>query len=303
MKTQITIAARKRTARTAVVLLVSVTAVPVLSVRAQEQASAQGPLYRLYQPVSSAPGFNIPWGSKLSLSGYGDSLGVLLFQPERSRFPRLTAQHDGGEWLDPVNFGSASMAGSASQNGRQTAPPSFGLHVPARSYHTRDDYSRRWFVMPTPNLVLQLTRGHLSNLDQLEAPKNVQRTTVSATYQANFATGTWQTTFAWGRHSSNLAPGMTGYLAESSLRIARAHTVFGRLERVRSEDFLPGNELQDMFKLNKLTAGYYYDLPTGSGSKVGVGGMISRYSVPSGAAAAYGKNPTAVLLFVNMQLP
>jgi hypothetical protein len=300
MKIQITTAAGDRTAA---VFLMLATALLASAAVAQDQANAPAALYPLHPPVSSAPSdFNMPWGPKLSLSGYGNSLGVLLFQPEGSHFPRLTGQHDGGAWLDPANFGSNAIAGSASQHGRQTVPPAFGLHMQEKSYHTRDDYSRRWFIMPTPNLVLQLTRGHLSNLDQLEAPKNVRRTTVSATYQANFESASWQNTFAWGRHSSNLAPDMTGYLAESSLRFAGAHTVFGRLERVRSEDFLPGNDLQDMFKLNKLTAGYYYDLPTGSSSKIGVGGMVSRYSVPSGAASAYGKNPTTLLLFVNMQL-
>ena len=196
------------------------------------------------------------------------------------------------------------MTAGGAFRGERQASSSFALHVSEKSYYSRDNYSRRLFVMPSSSWILQLTRGHLSNLDQLEAARDVRRTIVSATYNSSFDMGVWQTTFAWGHHSSNISPNTAGYLAESLFRLGNAHTLFGRLERVRSDDLLRDNESlhADMFKLNKLTLGYYYDVPTGSGSKVDVGGMVSRYSVPSSMAATYGNNPTAVFMFIRLQL-
>jgi hypothetical protein len=273
---------------------------------AQTYSSDLGSLadYRLDRPSGGSQAFRIPLGTKAALAGAPDSLGILLFRTAPGQMTQYTraGAHDSGEWLDAANLGPGAIANGGIVRREQREDP-FELHVSGKSYYSRDDYSRRWFVMPTENWVLQFTRGHLSNFDQLESPKNIQRTTLSATYNKTLDFGVWQTTLAWGRHSSSATPNVTGYLAESSLQISGAHTFFGRMEQVRSEDLLSNNEsLADPYKLNKLTAGYFYAVPTGTSSKVDLGGMVSRYSVPSSLAASYGRNPTTVLFFVRMQL-
>ncbi|WP_147375768.1 hypothetical protein [Noviherbaspirillum cavernae] len=172
------------------------------------------------------------------------------------------------------------------------------------SFYSRDAYSRRLFLVPAPNWMLQISRGHVSSLDQLDPGGDVRRSIISASYNSQFDEGGWQTTLAWGRHGGRFRESTMGYLAESSLRIARLHTVFGRLEQVGSNDLLRENESmqRQLFKMNKLTIGYVYDAGSGGPVRFDIGGMVSRHAVPQEMASTYGTAPTAYWMFIRLKL-
>lgn len=163
--------------------------------------------------------------------------------------------------------------------------------------------SRRLTVSPTPDWVFRLSRGQIGSLDQLELNGRVRRTTLSATHRSKLGENTWQTTLAWGRNSRKHQESTVGYLLETSLKFGGAHAVVGRVEQVGSDELLRENESgpRQLFKTNKLTFGYLYELDRRD--EIDVGALVSRYSIPSHAAASYGGDRTAYLVFIRFKLP
>jgi hypothetical protein len=52
----------------------------------------------------------------------------------------------------------------------------------------------------------------------------------------------------------------------------------------------------------KVSLGYIYDFHLTDHVKFGVGGLASRYFVPTGLDAAYGADPTSVMVFVRVKV-
>ena len=52
----------------------------------------------------------------------------------------------------------------------------------------------------------------------------------------------------------------------------------------------------------QLSVGYVYDFATERRLKFGVGGLVSRYSLPSDLDSAYGSNPTSYMLFARVKI-
>ena len=163
-----------------------------------------------------------------------------------------------------------------------------------------DSGSTRFSYRPSPGWSFQLTRGNLSGLDQLNPGRNVRRTCVSTTYRFDFRGGDWQTTLAWGRNTHTSQESSMGYLLESAMRLGGVHALFGRLEQVRSDELARQNEMlqRELFKLRKLTVGYYRAVNPGGTVEFDIGAFVSRYFVPSFAVSSYGSEPTAYMLFV-----
>ena len=91
-----------------------------------------------------------------------------------------------------------------------------------------------------------------------------------------------------------------GFLVETSAHFDGKGALFGRLEQVRSDELLRQNDSiqRNMFKLKKLTVGYYRNLQTGGPVAIDIGIFASRYLVPSQATLSYGREPTAYMLFL-----
>lgn len=166
-----------------------------------------------------------------------------------------------------------------------------------------DSSSARFFYRPGPGWSFQLSRGSLSGLDQLNPGGNVRRTSVAATYRLGFRRGNWQTTLAWGRNSYTSRESSVGYLLESTLRWGTGHALFGGLEQVRSDELVRQDDAfqHELFKLRKLTIGYYRAVDPGGTAKFDIGAFVSRYFVPSFATSSYGSDPTTCTLFVRVK--
>ena len=166
-----------------------------------------------------------------------------------------------------------------------------------------DSASIRLSYNPTKDWSLQVSRGHIRSPEQLEPDVNVDRTTASATYNRPLRNGNWQTTVAFGRNAKSTGSATNAFLLESALTVSTAHTFFARAERTdKDELFVPGSPLADTrFRIGKLSAGYVYDVPARQHFKVGFGGLLSRYSVPTGLQANYGSNPTSYMLFIRIK--
>ncbi len=167
-----------------------------------------------------------------------------------------------------------------------------------------DSASVRLSYNPTPAWALQASYGHIVSPEQLQPDTNVNRTTTSVIYNQNLRGNNWQTTFAQGRDATNEGVTTNGYLLESAINLANTHTVFGRLERVgKNELFLPGMPLAGQtFEVSKLSAGYVYDFPAEHHLKIGIGGLVSGYALPSALRETYGDHPTSYMLFARIKI-
>jgi hypothetical protein len=166
-----------------------------------------------------------------------------------------------------------------------------------------DSASVRLSYNPTADWALQVSRGRIKSPEGLHPDIDVDRTTASAIYHRAFGAADTQTTLAWGRNSPNHGVATSMFMLESAARPARAHTVFGRFERGdKNELFLESDpRAEEVFRVNKLTLGYVYDLPRGGHFRIGFGGLVSRYSLPADLESVYG-NPTSFMLFARVKL-
>ena len=211
-------------------------------------------------------------------------------------------------WLDSTHISWGVVTGgytwkqlrleASAFNGRE--PDQHRYNIEVRSL---DSYAARVSYNPTRDWSLQGSFGRLSSPEQLQPRVSIRRSTASASYNAPLALW-WQTTLAWGRNAPSAGQASNAWLLESALKLAGAHTVFGRLERVAKDElFLPGAALYGhSFTINKLSLGYIRDFAHRGALDLGLGGLISTYSYPSTLNVAYGSGPTSFMVFVRARL-
>ena len=169
-----------------------------------------------------------------------------------------------------------------------------------------DSNAIRLTYNPTTNWSSQVSYGHIKSPEALTPDVNVNRTTASVTANMPYGANNWQTTLAWGRNAPSRGDASNAYLLESALTLGKTHTFFGRGEVLDKDELFantPGSPLAGKsFKIGKISAGYIYDLPTSGHYKTGIGGLVSRYSIPSDLTSTYGNNPTSFMLFLRMKI-
>lgn len=211
-------------------------------------------------------------------------------------------------WLDSthITFGVVTL-GYVHQNWKLEGSSFRGREPDQSRYNIEtgslDSASLRLSYNPTSNWAMQLSYGHIKSPEALEPDVNVNRTTASVSYNRPYAGNNWQTTLAWGRNAASGRAPTDAYLLESALNVAKSHTFFGRAEWVEKDElFLPNEPLAGQtFKVGKLSLGYVYDFPTASHLKFGIGGLASKYSLPSDLVPVYG-HPTSYMLFARVKI-
>jgi hypothetical protein len=167
-----------------------------------------------------------------------------------------------------------------------------------------DSLSARLSWNPIPDLSMQVSWGYLRSPEQLEPNVNENRITASFTYNKPFDDNNWATTFAWGRKMNRPGNTLDGFLLESELVLRDTHTLFGRAERVTEDELLTTSSVTPapIFTPTKFSAGYIYDFHLAEHVKFGIGGLASKYIVPSGLNQAYGSDPTSFMVFVRLKV-
>jgi hypothetical protein len=166
-----------------------------------------------------------------------------------------------------------------------------------------DSASIRLSYNPTGDWALQASLGHIRSPEQIEPDVNVDRTTASAIYNRALGANNWQTTLAWGRNAKTGRGATDAYMLESAVTLSKTHTFFGRAERTNKDELFPVEDprAEDTFRVGKLSLGYIYDFPIERRFKIGVGGLVSGYSLPSPLESSYG-NPTSYMLFARLKI-
>jgi len=166
-----------------------------------------------------------------------------------------------------------------------------------------DSASVRLSFNPARDWALQVSRGRIKSPEDLHPEDDVTRTTASVIYHRAFGSALTQTTFAWGRNAPSHGDATDAFLLESALRLSRSHTFFARAERAdKNELFLePDPRVGESFRVSKLSVGYVYDFPRDGHFAIGVGGLVSRYSLPAELDPMYG-DPTSFMLFARIKI-
>lgn len=282
-----------------------------------ESANGRTPLIDRQHPhdliMELAATYSVPLSADSSVFGYiglpGEpALGPPAFMHRGSGVdnPEAPITH---HWLDSthITYGVATL-GYVYRDWKLEASAFHGREPDQFRYNIEtgplDSQSVRLTWNPTTNWSGQVSHGRLRSPEALEPSINVRRTTASITHNLLMSGNNLQTTFALGRNKPNQGETTNGYLLESALNVGASHTFFGRAERVdKNELFLKGEPLHDRnFKINKASLGYIYDFPTDSHYRLGVGGVVSRFSIPGALSSTYGSNPNGAMLFVRLKI-
>lgn len=259
-----------------------------------------------------AASYSLPVGEDGSVFAYAGlpgepALGPPAFMHRFSALddPEAPITH---HWLDSthVTFGVVTLG--AVRGGWKLETSAFRGREPDRyrwdvETPKLDSYSARLSWNPSRDWALQASYGRLESPEQLEPSVDQRRFTASAAVNWRLAGATGQTTVAYGRNDDRPGRVLNGFLLESAARVAAAHTVFARAERVeKNELFDSGPQLGRAFTVNRLSAGYLYDFARWGRTQWGVGGLAGVLLLPAALKPSYGSAPLSGMLFARVKL-
>ena len=177
-----------------------------------------------------------------------------------------------------------------------------------------DSVSGRLTLVPSENLALQVSAGHLEEAEAEFPPEprgDIDRLTASATYHRRVGAGLSATTLAYGVNSgTEVIPGARvdlvthAVLLESSLTRPGRHTWFARAEVVGKpgEDLHVHEDPLRIFVVSKLQTGYERALKGWRTLVPGVGGAFSLSIVPEGLESRYsGRFSPGYVVYVSLR--
>jgi hypothetical protein len=199
-------------------------------------------------------------------------------------------------------FDTVKIEGSAFR-GREPDQHRFDIEAP-----TLDSFSGRFTWNPIRELSMQVSYGRIHSPEALEPDVDEDRLTASATYTQPFGQNNlWSTTFAWGHKMNRPGDILDAFMLESALIFQKTWTLFMRAERIDSHDLLhdtPGVDeaLQHaVLPVAKISVGGIHDFRVAENLKLGIGGLVSKFVVPSELKPFYGSDPTSYMLFMRLK--
>lgn len=207
-------------------------------------------------------------------------------------------------WLDSTHVSFGVITGGVYGKRWKVETSAFNGREPDEKrtdfdFGALDSVSGRVWFLPTSNLALQLSVGHLKEAeagDAIEPRRDVNKATASATYHRLSGQKVWASTVAWGRNSE-VDHATQALLAETAVTRADRDSWFGRLEVVGKTahdlDVATGvlrcitcSDVQT-FRLTKLQGGFTHYVDAGA-FRPGLGIVVSAGFVPEQLRAAYG---------------
>ena len=260
----------------------------------------------LFMELASSYSYSLSQQSSVFL--YGGLPGEPALGP--SAFMHRLSASDNPEaplthhWLDSTHVTFGVLTGGyiydqwkielSGFNGREPNQNRYDIERPQLN-----SYSVRLTFNPTKNLSLQSSWGHLTSPEQLSPHTDSQRLILSGTYNLAFDQTNWATTMAWGHKKDTLSQSLNGFLIESSLNLNQRHTFFTRFEQVEEDESTLS--LANRTTVNKMTIGYVHDFFKNETTKLGIGGLFSRYIYPSSLENSYGKDLNSYMIYVRLK--
>lgn len=171
-----------------------------------------------------------------------------------------------------------------------------------------DSWSVRGWFRPNDEWELQASTGHLREPEQLE-PGDIQRTTLSASWLRQHASGFSAVTVAYGRNNKS-HDDANAFLAESTISRG-SNALYGRVEATQVETALlvpavpvapPAMDL-GVDRVFAATLGGVHDLWTARGTTFGLGADVTFYGVPDALRESHGSHPVSFHVFFRLRPP
>ena len=208
-------------------------------------------------------------------------------------------------WLDSthITYGVVT-AGYVHQNWKIEGSVFHGREPDQKRYDIEtgalDSQAVRLSWNPTANLALQTSWAWLKSPEGLEPDLNQQRFSASALYTVRLdGGGVWASTLAIGRKDLTPGDNLWAGLAETAFMPDHHWTLFARAERVDQNEL--GVAHGPIVTVGRLSAGAIYDIPISDHVKIGIGGLVSGFDIPSPLSASYG-NPKANMVFLRLKI-
>jgi hypothetical protein len=156
-----------------------------------------------------------------------------------------------------------------------------------------DSWSARAWFTPTRDWRFQVSRGHLTDPEELE-PGNIDRTTASGTWFRTGPRGFSAVTAAVGQNSTIHGDYRAVLVEATEERRPRAY--YTRVEVLQTE-------LTERAWLTAVTLGATHDIPRWGRWEPAIGADVTLYRVPDGLRASYGDHPVSFHVFLRVRTP
>ena len=199
-------------------------------------------------------------------------------------------------WLDSTHVSFGVVTGGIYGKSWKVETSAFNGREPDENrkdldFGALDSVSARIWLLPTPNVALQVSGGRLKDAEAGEGSEprhDVNKVTASVTFHKLAGGRVAASTFAWG-HNSEHGVGTNALLLETMLTFNDRTTWFGRLEIAQKTPHdLDVPETSDTFTVAKLQGGYTRYFTAARSWKAGVGGAVSAAIVQPELSAVYG---------------
>lgn len=174
-----------------------------------------------------------------------------------------------------------------------------------------NSWSTRFWYLPSQRWAAQVSVGHLTHPEALEAGDQT-RATASLEYSRPMQGGSWSSSLIWGRvHNTYTKRNLDSYTAESVLPIHRRNFITGRIELVDKDELFAGQpEIEDFldifygstFRIGAYTIGYTRDIGLLPDIETGIGANVEAYSLPGAIKPYYGDRPIGGNVFIRFRL-
>jgi hypothetical protein len=213
-------------------------------------------------------------------------------------------------WLDSTHivFGVATLGWvhdrfkieASSFRGREPDQDRYDIESPEF-----DSWSVRGSWNPSPEWSLQASYADVTAPEQLEPGEDETKLSVSAIHTRRLgADGWWSSTVAWGRKTNDHEESKDAWLLESAWSPDDRWTLFGRVERIETDELVPGAHggHGDLFTVAKASLGLVHDWTIAPRVRFGLGGVYAVNQVPGKLEPAYGGDPDSAMIFMRLKI-
>lgn len=168
-----------------------------------------------------------------------------------------------------------------------------------------DSWSVRGSWNPTPAWALQVSYAEVTSPEQLAPGEDDRKWSASAIHTRRIgADGWWSSTLAWGRKTNDHDESKDGWAFETAVHPNDRWTVFGRAERIESDELVPGHGggHGDLYTVAKASVGAVRDWRLGEHTRLGLGALYTVNRVPDALESLYGGDPDGGMVFVRLKI-
>jgi hypothetical protein len=236
------------------------------------------------------------------------ALGPVAFMHRASSIdnPDAPISH---HWIDAthITYGVATLGVRAGQfkiegssfTGREPDENRYDFDKPRF-----DSWSGRLSFNPSKNWAFEVSHAHIKSPEALHGNENVNRTVASAEYALQLnKNNSFNATAVWGMNKQKHADGENAALLEASYHLKKI-ALYGKYEYVQKsteelnlDEGFYGNNL---FNVYAYTLGINYDLMKLNKTNIAVGSHFTFYNEAQKLQSLYGKNPTALEVYLRI---